>query len=237
MFMGYPLNHQRTTWAVAFGGPDQASQNDVGIMASITQNPGMTLLNSGNGHTFATATPLALIGNAVNVALAKGVISPASAANPIALGVNNYTKDDFSFYSDGVHPITLTAHDGTDLLTAGVADFGITLRSSLSIYNASAALVGTATEDASTLFETYTGLLPAGFYLRRDQSFGGHVETSNPILDPKQMYDMGAYFLTGSGFVSPAGQIDNLVTLVRSYHLPKGTENGFVVKLNARAPP
>ena len=62
-------------------------------------------------------------------------------------------------------------------------------------------LVSDATEDASTLFETYTGLLAAGTYYADIASFGGHVQDS-PTFNAASYFDMGAYFLTGSGFTA-----------------------------------
>ena len=96
-----------------------------------------------------------------------------------------------------------------------------TLRSQLKIYNSSGVLVASATEDASTLFETYSGLLPGGKYYAEISCFGGHVEVRGPaeMLDPKHFYDMGAYFLTGSGFVSsPTAQLNDLIAKATSIH-------------------
>ena len=207
--MAVPINFQRATFAVGFGtGPNpdpRSNQNDVAVILSNAVNPGLTLVDSGNGHTRATATPLPVLGGLVDFTQAEGVISPADPLNPQPLGIDNYTKDYFSFFSDGLNPITLTANNGTDFLTPGVADLGITLRSKLNIYDILGNLIGTATEDASTLFETYSGLLGAGLYYAEITSFGGHVQITDPAFDPKHYYDMGGYFLTGSGMVPEPG--------------------------------
>ncbi len=158
------------------------------------------LVDDGIGHSRDTATPLAITGNTVDFNLAQGVIVPNSETTPVASGFTNYTQDWFSFNSTG-SPITLTANDGTEFLTPGVADGAGTLRSTLDIYNAAGLIVGTAIEDASTLFETYTGTLPLGTYYANIDSFGGHVQDA-PAFNAATYYDTGAFFLTGSGFAA-----------------------------------
>jgi hypothetical protein len=214
---GLQGNHQRSAWrSGSSSNPDLtfSPQNDVAAMflnnryTDPSFHEDFGYVDSGIGHTFATATPLPLSGRNVNPAAASGVISPTGTgpsfdpnvvtvdANPI--GASNYTNDIFAFASDGVTPISLTAHDGTDLLSPGTADPSPTLRSVLTLYNSSFTSVGTATEDSSTLFETYSGVLPAGTYFAELSSFGGHIENSGGY-DPASYYDMGGYFLTGSG--------------------------------------
>ena len=214
MSIGQIFGQQRGALAVALGGGSDvpANQNDVKTILSSTQNPGLTMADSGKGHTFGTATALPVIGDTVDVnnPAHRGIISPTSASDPQPLGISNYSKDYFSFLSDGLNPITLTANDGDDLLTPGVADPNATLRSKLNIYDLLGGLIGTATEDPSTLFETYSGLLLPGLYYAEITSFGGHVEISDPAFDPKHYYDMGGYFLTGSGMVPEPGSLSLL---------------------------
>lgn len=206
--MAAPFGNERSAFRLgdSNNGTPTHSQNDVSVLLDQSVNPGLHLLDSGKGHSFATATPLSITTGVVDVnnPATKGLINPASAANPQPIGIDNYTKDFFSFASDGISLITLTANDGTDLLTAGLADGGITLRSILNIYDASFSLFGTATDDASTLFETYSGTLPAGLYFAEITSYGGHAEIADPSVipayNPAYFYDSGAYFLTGSGF-------------------------------------
>ena len=60
------------------------------------------------------------------------------------------------------------------------------LRSTLTILNASGSVVGTATEAASTLSETYSGTLAAGNYYAEIASYGGDSKrwaaTTRPII-------------------------------------------------------
>ncbi len=163
-------------------------------------------VDDGHGHTLATAAELGVNGDGtVNFALASGVIMPASESNPLPLGAENYTKDFFKFTLASARTISLTAHNGTQYLTPGVADPGVTLRSVLKIYNAAGTLHATATEDASTLFATYSGTLPAGTYYASVESYGGHhqINLQNPTFEPSDFFDMGGYFLTGCGFHAP----------------------------------
>ena len=135
--------------------------------------------------------------------LHRGWISPASSASPTPINASNYTTDVFTFLSDGVTPISLTCNDGDDFLSAGTADNGLTLRSVLTIYDSAFNQVAIATEDASTLFETYSGLLGAGTYYAKVTSFGGHNEVT-ALYNPAQYYDVGGYFITGSGLATVA---------------------------------
>jgi len=191
---------QRGTWR--FGNSDSSdgagngvfsTQNDVGV---IVNNPKMNgFVDDVVGHNQITATPLPLNGSSVNPALAHGWITPVSAANPNPIGAGNYTTDFFSFQSDGVNPISLTANDGTEFLNVGAADPGATLESTLQILNSSGTLVGTGLLSADTLSETYTGNLAAGTYYAEVASYGGYTSTFDTSA---QYYDMGAYFITGA---------------------------------------
>lgn len=192
--MGNSYSSQRGTWRVGTTSSG-ASQNDVRIISS---NPKITsFVDDAVGHSQATATPLPLLGNGtVNFNAAKGVIVPASASGATPIGASNYRSDFFSFQSFGA-PVTLTANDGAEFITPGAADPGATLNSTLSIFDALGNLVATATKATSTLTETYSGTLPAGTYFAQIASAGGYTSTYDPNAT---YYDMGSYFLTGSGF-------------------------------------
>ncbi len=208
--IGNADGRQRITWRVGDTHPNdiQTIQNDVKTMLTVnTVAMGQAgavdlhLVNDGIGHTLATATLLPVVGDFVDFNLATGVIVPNSEANPLALGAGNYTKDWFTFTLGTASSIVLTANDGTQFLTPGVADGIGTLRSTLTIYDGNGLSIGAAVEDASTLFETFMGNLAAGTYYAEIGSFGGHAQIS-PTFNDAQYFDMGAYFLTGSGFAS-----------------------------------
>lgn len=194
--MGASYYSQRGTWRV--GTSDQSgpvAQNDV---QTILSNVGMGgFVNDGIGHAAPAATLLPLSGSAVDFARAAGVIVPASTAAPTPIGVSNYVSDYFWFRTDGTGPLTLTAVDGGQRLTPGVADPGATLRSTLSILDASLNVVATATLAGSTMSETFSGTLPAGRYIAVVASAGGYQSASDLSA---QYFDVGSYFLTGSGF-------------------------------------
>jgi hypothetical protein len=171
------------------------TQNDPGV---IQANSGMgNFVNDGIGHTLAGATPLPMIGGNVNPAAAKGIIVPTDNVNPNPIGVNNYTKDYYSFHSNG-GVLTLKATDGSQYIAPGSPDPGATLDSNLKILDANGGLVGTATRDASTLFETFSGNLAAGDYFAEVSSVGGVTSTFDGTA---KYYSMGSYFLSGSGAV------------------------------------
>lgn len=208
--IGNASDRQRVTWRVGDTTQDthtvvndvqrMLAQNSVALGG--TGAADLHLVEDGIGHTRPTATTLALNGDGtVNFSLATGVIVPVSESSPNPIGAANYTEDWFSFTLASASTITLTARDGTEFLTAGVADGVGTLRSTLGIYDVNGVLISMATEDASTLFETYTGLLAAGTYYADVASFGGHVQNS-PTFNAATYYDMGAFFLTGSGFTA-----------------------------------
>lgn len=213
--IGNASDRQRVTWRVGDTGGATDTRtpiNDIQSMLVIDTIATATglgrsgaadlhLINDGIGHTRLGATVLPLTSTNINSSLAQGVIVPLSESDPNPIGANNYTRDWFKFNSDGVHTISLTSYDGTSFLTPGVADGVGTLRSTLSIYDSSGAFVGSATEDSSTLFETYSGLLGAGTYYAEINSFGGHVQNS-PSFNAASYYDTGAYFLSGSGFAA-----------------------------------
>ena len=208
--IGNASDRQRVAWRVGDTTQDthtvvndvqrMLAQNSVALGG--TGAADLHLINDGIGHTRPAASALPLNANGtVNFSLATGVIVPLSESNPNPIGAANYTQDWFSFTLASASTITLTAKDGTEFLTPGVADGVGMLRSTLAIYDVNGVLVSNATEDASTLYETYSGLLAAGTYYADIASFGGHVQDS-PTFNAAQYYDMGAYFLTGSGFTA-----------------------------------
>ena len=208
--IGVAYYTQRGTWRLgdSDNGKSNHTQNDVTTLLSNSGIGG--LVNDGIGHTLATATLMPLSGSNVNAALAKGIIVPASASSPTPIGASNYTTDFFQFHTNG-GSISLTAYDGSEFLTAGTADPGATLRSTLTILDSSGSIVGRATEAASTLFETYSGTLAAGNYYAEIASYGGHTQTLSGY-DTSYYYDMGSYFLTGSG-LSPVPEPGTCVML------------------------
>jgi hypothetical protein len=174
-------------------------QNDVAVILS---NPNMTLTDDGIGHTPMSATALTLLGSTIDSSVAQGFINSASATNPIALGVDNYTKDYFKFNTDGSE-ISLILHAGSQYAAVGVADAGATFDGLFNIYQSDGTFVGTSTRDASTLFYTFTSsALLAGAYYVEILNIGGYESTLEPTAS---YFTSGAYFLTGSGgFVANA---------------------------------
>ena len=190
--MGNSYSSQRGLWREGRSGA--GSQNDVQTLLS-NQNIG-SLLDDGIGHGFDDATPLALMGSEVDFSQAKGVIVPTNGGLSGALGVGNYTSDFFSFSTLG-GAVTLTSNDGSQYLTAGVADPGATLDSELTIFDAQGNFVGEGITSASTLSDTFSGVLAAGSYYARVSSIGGYQSTYE---SDAKYFTMGSYFLTGSGF-------------------------------------
>lgn len=194
--MGVSYNSQRGTWRQGGAGNTGVFQNDVQRL--ISANSGMgNLIDDGIGHTTATATDMFLTGGSnVDSTKVKGYIMPASSSNPNPIGEANYTKDLFKFYTTGT-VVTLSAFDGSSYITPGVADPGATLNSNLRILDAGGNVVATATRDSSTLFETFSGALEQGYYYAQVTSYGGF--TYGGSFNSANYYDMGSYFLTGSG--------------------------------------
>ena len=142
-----------------------------------------------------------LTGSTVNYAQAKGIITPTSTTSPTPIGASNYTTDFFRFHTNG-GAVSLIVNDGSEFLTAGTPDPGAMLRSTLTILNTSGSVIGTATEAASTLSETFSGTLAAGTYYAEIASYGGHTQTLGSY-NTTYYFDMGSYFITGSGLSVP----------------------------------
>jgi len=209
--MGTTYNSQRGTWRV--GAAKYGDANDVAVLES---NGAMgPLLDDNIGHSFATATSLAVAGSSVDVtsSRSKGFIMPKSSAGYSAgSGVGDedvYTKDYYSFRAAG-GAVTLVAHDGNSLLQAGVADPGATMRAVMRIYDKNHNLVGTATEDTSTLVHTWSGTLATGDYFAQIVSYGAFVSAYEP---DSRYFNMGGYFLTGSGLAQPVPEPASLIAI------------------------
>ncbi len=190
--MGTTYTSQRGTWRQGTAG---VNANDVARLQQAT-NMG-PLLDSGRGHSFATATPLAITSTGEVDILdetTKGFIMPKASANYTASGQDNYTKDYFRFRSSG-GSVILTVNDGNDLLQKGVADPGATMRSVMNIYTSTGSYVGTAQEDPTTLIHRFTGTLAQGDYFAEIMSYGAYISAYEP---GSRYFNMGGYFLTGS---------------------------------------
>ena len=190
--MGAAYYTQRGTWRI--GDPNKGNANDVAVLES-NQDMG-PLQDDGIGHTGATATALAINADGtVNVAStrSKGFVVPLASTGYSA---DQYMKDVFSFSTAG-GLVTLTANDGTDWLQAGVADPGATMRCVMNVYTSTGALVGSAVESADTLSHSFAGILAAGNYYAEIGSYGAYVSSHEPNA---RYFNMGGYFLTGSGF-------------------------------------
>lgn len=200
--MGNASDRQRAAWRLGTAHDDDNNpfqQNDVAVIAA---NDGMSFVDSPIGNSFAMATDLPLIGSFIDVSdpLHRGEINPIDQGGGTfdPSGFDKYTSDFFTFETDGLNPITLTLNNGSDLLVDGIADNGATFRGFLEIFDSSLAFIATGMEALDTLSTTYTGILGSGTYYAQISSFGGHSESSG--FDSAAYFDMGGYFLTGSGF-------------------------------------
>lgn len=195
--MGFSTFHQRGTWRegrISNG----TIQDDV---EAILANSGMSIVEDGIGDTFATATPLGLLPftGTVDSSVSKGIIVPTTATNIDPALASSYESGYYSFFSDGVTPLSLRATNGSSRLASGVADVGFTLRNQLSIYSSLQTLVGTGIEDSNTRWTQFDGILPAGSYYAVVGSTGGFLTASDTQA---KYYNMGSYFLSGSGFAA-----------------------------------
>ena len=207
--MGNSYNAQRGAWRQGDAGStnNRRTQNDVHVIAS---NPGLNLIDDGIGHTFSTATPMAIVDNAVDSSLAKGYIRPLTENNPNPIGEENYTKDIFAFRSLGGN-INLRLDNGSQYLTPGVADPGATLRSKLRIFDRFGNLMAMGTEHSSTMYSTYSANLAAGDYFAQVTSYGGF--TYGGQYNNGSYFDMGSYFLSGSGSLTMVPEPATLAAL------------------------
>ena len=207
--MGTTYVSQRGTWrqgnTVAANSPAGVTNaNDVAVIQS--QGGMGAFLDDNIGHSLVTATSLAVNADGtvnVNSGNSKGFIMPKSSTGYSAgTGPNpngdttSYTSDFFAFNTAG-GAVTLSANDGNSFLQTGVADPGATMRCVMNILNSAGIVVGTATEDSTTLVHTYSGTLGAGTYYAQIMSYGAYISAYEPN---SRYFNMGGYFLTGSGF-------------------------------------
>lgn len=194
--VGVGYGATRNTWAVGRIDTNAATiQNDA---LGILQNNGIGgFVDDGIGETIATATQLQVSGGIINPLLNQGVIVPVSATNPNPIGVDNYTKGYYSFFTTGgVNSITVNA--GTQWLATGVADPHRSLDASLRLLDSSGTELALAA--TASLSETISMNLAAGQYFVEVSSAGGKQASLGPqgTWVPRQYFDMGAYFLTGT---------------------------------------
>lgn len=171
-------------------------QNDPGL---ILQNDGIGgFVNDGIGHTLATATSVTYQPGTsqIDFSAARGIIVPVSDADPQPMGVDSYTKDYFSFWTDGGIS-TITVNAGGQWLTPGVADPDASLDATLRILDALGNEV--AVRNTASLSETLSLYLARGDYFIEVSSAGGKAASLGPNgnWDPASFFDMGSYFLTG----------------------------------------
>jgi len=167
------------------------------VQRILNNNAGMTLVNDGIGRTMLTATPLALIGQAIDFLNAKGIIVSASSTNAQPIGESNYTKGYFSFSTVGGFN-TITVNAGGQWITPGVADPDAMLDATLRLLDSTGSLVAESATDS--LSETIGMNLAAGTYFVEVSSAGGKFASLGPAgtWHAASFYDMGSYFLTGS---------------------------------------
>ncbi len=196
--MGVSYSSERGTWRVGQAAASSTTiQNDVLNLLGNT-NLG-TFLDSGIGHTRPTATPLPLTGTTINSSSAKGIITPASSANPQPIGVANYTKDFFSFVvpAGNVGTINAVLRSGRSTITAGTADPGATLNATFLLLNSTGTAI--VLSSAGIFTETINqSNLAAGIYYLEVDSTGGTTDANGNTY-----FDMGSYFITGSFTLTP----------------------------------
>ena len=204
--MGDSYYVQRDAWRI--GSAAKGNANDV---AALQANRDMgPLQDDGIGHALLTATALAISPTGlvdVHSSKTEGFIMPLASTGYSA---DAYTEDFFSFATAG-GLVTLVAHDGTTFLEDGVADPGATMRSALTVYDFGGNVVGTGLEDSTTMLHTFSRSLGAGQYYARISSYGAYVSSHEPNA---RYFNMGGYFLTGSGFAQAVPEPASLVALV-----------------------
>ena len=199
--MGTSMYDQRGLWrsgTIQQGstGTTVAMQNDVTKIYSDARMGGP--VEDGIGNSFLTATSLVTNGGTVVSSLMKGIVVPTSATSG-PLGASSYQGGYYKFFSDGLSAVSLRATNGSSFLQAGVADPGMTLENSLSIFDGDFNLIGTGTEDSLTRWTQFDRLLGAGTYYAFITSTGGFVSATD---SRNGYYNMGSYFLSGSGFAA-----------------------------------
>jgi hypothetical protein len=187
--MGNAYSAERGLWKLGTAhvlNDGQIVQNDIGSILNVNTNPGIAIADDGVGHSLATATPLPLIGVAVNFNLAPGVIAPTS-NSPGTSGSANYSTDYWSFTAPG-GPMSISAIAGRETITPGQPDPGGTLDATLRILDALGNLV--AESATSSLSETISTDLAPGDYFAQVTSAADPAGSS--------FFDLGSYFLVGA---------------------------------------
>lgn len=193
--MGNSYSAQRGTWRIGATSTNSSAtaQNDLAVLltnSGIGGNGTAGYMDSGIGHTTATATPLSMTGTTINSTLAAGLIAPLS-LTPIAIGEANYTKDLFSItVTSASANLNVNLISGRSTITPGVADPGATLNATLRLLNSSGTTLFTS--NGGILSESLTTSLSTGQYYLQISSAGG--STNNGY----DYFDVGSYFLTGS---------------------------------------
>jgi hypothetical protein len=187
--MGNAYSAERGLWKIGTAhvantfGP--TNQNDVATILNVSANPGIAIADDGVGHTLATATPLPLIGVAVDFNVATGVITPTS-SSPATTGAANYSTDYWSFTVPG-GPMSISAIAGRESISPGSPDPGATLDATLRIFDGVGNLVAESATDS--LSETITTSLAEGNYFAEVTSAADPTGSS--------FFDLGSYFLVG----------------------------------------
>jgi hypothetical protein len=194
--MGNSDNATRGLWRKGTSSVSATSiQNDLGVLLT---NNGMTgngaggFMDSGIGHSIATATPLPLNGTQIDFNLAKGIITPNS-SNPEPLGEANYTTDFFKVTATGLSNLSVTLRSGRQEITPGTADPGYMLDATLRILDGSGTQIGISSAVGNATETVSLTNLAAGDY---------YIQISSAGADA-QYFDVGSYFLTGQFIAVP----------------------------------
>jgi hypothetical protein len=191
--MGTPYNATRGLWRVGTSSLGSTNiQNDAAVIQSnsgIQTTSPTGYVDSGIGHTLATATPLPLSGNTIDFTAAKGIITPLSSSNPTPLSSTNYTADFFTFTVATGQTATLnvTLRSGRSTLTPGTADPGATLDATLRLLDSLGNPITIANSSTFAEVINATNLAPGTYFL----------EITSAGADTAY-FDMGSYFLTGT---------------------------------------
>ena len=170
-------------------------QNDVAVINNL---PDMRAVDDGVSHDLSRPTPIVLSGSSIGPRGASGYLKPVDFLNPDPMGVDSYTKDYFSFGSNG-GPLTIKLTAGSSFFAANANDYGETFEGLLKIFNLDGTLVATTVLSADTYSATFSGTLAAGAYVAEVSDIGGYQSTYDATA---QYYTMGAYFLNGSGLTA-----------------------------------
>jgi hypothetical protein len=187
--MGNAYSAERGLWKIGTshvlnGG--EINQNDVATILNVNTNPGIAIADDGVGHSLATATPLPLVGFAINFNLATGVVTPTS-GSPDATGPANYSTDYWSFTAPG-GLMSISAIAGRQTIAPGIPDSGATLDATLRILD----------DFGNVVAESATSSLSEG--ISTDLAAGNYFAEVTSAADPtgSAFFDLGSYFLVGA---------------------------------------